>query len=272
MKVTSKMRVDVFVILAAGISSGMLRAQNPTPLPPLQTSPSSTSAAPETPPPPETETDRFPALREAADTLKSQYEDLDNKNMAEVDRLTRTRRCQINRIGPLLDRTSAAMEQWVTAEKKYWEVWGEAEQKRVDSQTKTLAGMEEDLKRVADLQENEQIGHQELLRRKAGMEQSKRTEEINIQIDALIKDIQDSEARLADAKQQFDSLTAQINNMRASIVARLVDIRQNSARVDAFKMQHTAVYEKARAAANEVCNTKKPDERPTPLPKKRRGT
>ena len=272
MRVAAQMRVQVLAILFTGIWSGVIRAQEvpPTPLP-----------APQAPPPaapasqgatqPETETDRFPLLREAADTLRSQYEELDAKNMAEIDKLTRTRRCQINRIGPLLDRTTVAMQEWVTAEKKYWEVWGDAEQKRVDNQMKTLAGMEADLKRVADLQDIEKQDHQELQRRKAGLEQTKRTEEISAQIDALIKDIQDSEARLNEAQQQFESLTSQITNMRASISARLVNIRQNWARVDAYGSYMTAFYEKARNAANEVCNTKKPDERSTPLPRKPAG-
>jgi chromosome segregation ATPase len=257
------MRVQVLVVLFTCISSGVVRAQD-LPQTPPPTAPAAGQAAPQ----PDTETDRFPLLREAADTLRSEYEQLDAKNMEEIDKLTRTKRCQINRIGPLLDRTIDAMQQWLAAEKKYWEVWGEAEQKRVDSQMKTLAGMEADQKRVADLVETEKEDQQELQRRKAGLEQTRRTEEIAAQIDALIKDIQDSEARLADAQQQFESLTAQITNMKASISARLVGIRQNSARLDAYGLDMGAFYEKTRAAAHEVCNTKKPDERSTPLPKK----
>ncbi|MGA2736178.1 MAG: hypothetical protein ABSG65_01875 [Bryobacteraceae bacterium] len=264
------MRVPVFAILFTVVSCGVVCGQGnpPTPLPAPQAAPTEAAAAPQSAPQPETESDRFPIFRENADRLRGDYEELDKKNMAEVDKLTRTKRCQINRIGPLLDRSIAAMHDWVTAEKKYWEVWGDAEKKRVDNQQATLASMQAELERVANLQESEKQDHLELQRRKAGLEQTKRTEEIGAQIDGLIKDIQDSEARLADAQQQFDSLTAQITNMRALISARLVGIRQNLARVDAWESDMISYYEKARAAANEFCNTKKPDERSTPLPKK----
>jgi len=273
MKVAAQMRIQVLVILFAGVSSGVVRGQDvpPTPLPATQSPPPAAAPASPGAPQPDTETDRYPLLREAADTLRGNYEALDKRNTAEIDRLTRTRRCQINRIGPLLDRTIASMHEWLTAEKKYWEVWGDAETKRVDSERATLASMEAELERVARLQETEKQDHQDLQRRKTGLEQTKRTEEINAQIDGLIKDIQDSEARLADAQQQFESLTAHITNMKAFLTARLIGIRQNLARLDAWEADETAVYENARAAANQFCNTKKPDERSTPLPKKPAG-
>lgn len=269
MKVAAQMRIQVLVILFAGASAQVIRAQDapPTSLPATQSPPPAAAPASQGAPQPETETDRYPLLREAADTLRGNYEALDRRNMAEIDRLTRTRRCQINRIGPLLDRTIASMNEYLTAERKYWQVWNDAETKRVDSERATLAGMEAELERVARLQETEKQDHQDLQRRKAGLEQSKRTEEINALIDGLIKDIQDSEARLTDAQQQFDALKASITDMKAYLTARLIGIRQNLARLDAWEAKRTSVYEDARAAANQFCNTKRPDERATPLPR-----
>jgi hypothetical protein len=217
----------------------------------------------------ELEGDRFPALRESADRLRADYEKTDGDNMREIEKLMRTRRCQINRIGGLLDRTLEAMQQWLVTETKYWEVWGEAEQKRVDGQIKTLAGMEADQKRIADLLDLEKKDREELLRRRAALEKGKRTQEIADQIDGLVKDIQDSEARLNEAQKQYDTLTVQISNMKASISTRLVLIRQNKARLEAYGLDMSAYYEKQRAAAQEVCNTKQPDTRQTPLPKRK---
>ena len=57
--------------------------------------------------------------------MKSAYEQLDTKNMAEVDSLLRTKRCQINRIGGDLDRVLELMRQWLSAETKYWTAWSE---------------------------------------------------------------------------------------------------------------------------------------------------
>jgi chromosome segregation ATPase len=248
-------------LLCCWLSPGALRAQDVPQTAPAATLPPSPVQNP-------TETDTFRAIREAADAKRNVYEELDTKSMAEIDRLMHTKRCQINRIGPLLDNNIKAMQDWLSAERKYWELWGETEQKRVDSQMDTLARMEGDQKRVADLLDTEKTDHLELLRRKSELEQARRTEAIAAQIDALIKDIQDSESRLTDAQQQFDSLTTQIKNMKASISTRLVGIRQNTARLDAWQLDMTAYYEKARAAANEMCNLMTPVTGQTPLPKK----
>ena len=55
--------------------------------------------------------------------------------------------------------------------------------------------------------------------------------------------------------------------MKTSIAARLIGIRQNSARLDAYGLDQTSVYEDKRKAAHEVCNTKQPGTLRTPLPK-----
>jgi len=212
--------------------------------------------------------DRYSALRAVADRLKGIYEQADTDNMADVEKLLRTRRCQIARVGGLLDRTRDAMNQWIEAEKAYWKAWSESEQTRVDNQMKTLAGMEQDQTRISDLLDVEKKGREELQRRKSLLEKGKRTEEIAAEIDGLIKDIQDSEARLTEAQQQYDSLTVQINNMRASISARVVNMRQQTARVEAYQLDMGAFYEKNRQAAQEICNTKQPDTQKTALPKR----
>jgi len=211
--------------------------------------------------------DRFQALRAEADQLKAAYESQDAKSMAEIDQLMRTKRCQINKIGGDLDRTTDAMKQWLDAETQYWKVWADAEQKRVDDQQKTLAIIEADQQRAGDLVASDKDAREELLRKKADLERyGKRTQDIVTQIDELVKDIQDSEARLADAQRTYDDLTVKVTNMKASISARLVDMRQNSARLDAYGIQLNAFYQKTRTAAQEVCNTKQPDLKRSPLP------
>jgi chromosome segregation ATPase len=246
--------------------------QTPPPAAPRSPAPGATPAAAASPaaasPSVDDSSDRFGPLREAADALKSAYEQLDTKDMQEVDSLLRTKRCQINRIGGDLDRVLDAMHLWLEAETRYWKAWSEVEQKRIDSQTKTLASMEEDQKRAAEMVESEKQAREELQRRKAGLESGKRTQEIVAQIDGIIKDIQESEDHLASAQKDFDDLTVKINNMKAAISARVVDMRQNTARLDAFGLDMTAYYEKNRNAANEICNTKQPDTQRTPLPKR----
>ena len=217
--------------------------------------------------------DRFGALRENADRLKAAYDKADTENMAEVDQLLRTRRCQIPRIGPLLDRTLDAMHAWSEAEAQYWRLWGEAEQQRVEGQQKSLASMEADQQHAEDLVVTAQKDREELLRQRSVLEQyGKRTADIIKQMDALVQDIQESEGRLAEAQKTYNDVTIKVRNMQASISARLIDIRENLSRVEAYSLQLTSYYEKQRAAAQEICNTIQPDTKKTVLPDKARRT
>lgn len=257
------------VLLAAlVITCTILLAQAQPPQLPAATQP---AAAPTQATAPALEDDRFPALRESADRLKAVYEKLDAENMDEVERVLKTRRCQIARIGGLLDRTLDGMRQWHQAEMTYWRKWAEAEQQRVDGQKKSLAGMEADQQRVKELIATEAKDHDELLRKKANLEKyGKRTQDIVKDIDALILDIKDSEARLDQAQKQYDEITVQVNNMSASISARLIDMRQQLNRIEAYGLQMASFYEDKRKDAQEVCNLKQPNTTRTPLPKNAR--
>jgi chromosome segregation ATPase len=232
------------------------------------------TVAPQTPaapgamqPAPGPEDDRFPGLRENADRLKASFEKLDAANMDEIEHLLKTRRCQINRIGGLLDRTIEGMQEWHTAELAYWTKWAEVEQLRVDGQVKSLASMEADQQRLKETIDSESKDHDELLRKRAVLEQGKRTQEIIKDIDALILDIKDSEDRLAQAQTKYDEVSTQVKNMNASITARLIDIRQTRNRIEAYGLQMKAFYEDKRKSAQEVCNLKQPNTGRTPLPK-----
>jgi hypothetical protein len=233
-----------------------------------QVPPAAGSRPPAAESPASNDDDRFPALKDNAERLKAEYEKADTANIDEIDRLLKTRRCQINRIGGLLDRTIASMNEWHQAETTYWKKWAEVEQQRVDDQKKGLAEMEADKDRAKTVMDAETTDREELLRRKEILEKNpKRTAEIIRDVDALILDIKDSEARLADAQKQYEDVTAKAANMSASITARVINMRQNLNRVEAFGLQYTAFYEKKREEAQEVCNTKQPDSKRTVLPK-----
>jgi len=108
------------------------------------------------------------------------------------------------------------------------------------------------------------------MRQKANLENSQKTENIKKEIDNLITEIQSSDARLSDDEKQFNDNTAKYNNMQTMISARLVNIRQNIARLDAYAIDMHATYEKQQEAAQEICNTKQPTNKP-PLTKKGGG-
>jgi len=216
--------------------------------------------------------DRFPQARASADEALEAYEKVYAENVREVERLLKSRRCQIARISGLLDRTSASLEAWLSAENYYWTSWNEAETKRVESQQKSLASLEADQNRAKDLVAADKQDREELMRRKALLETSPRTAQITADIDGLIKDLQDSEARLSDAQKQFEDITSSINNLKASLTARLVNIRQNIAQLDTYRLEQHAAYEDKRKTAQEICNTKQPDTKKSPLPKRSSGS
>lgn len=213
------------------------------------------------------EEDRFPALRENANQLMANYEKIHDESMASVESLLKPKqRCQIGRIGGLLDRTIDVLRQWQVVEMTYWMKWTEVEQERVTGQQKSLAGMETDLDRVKALIATETKDHDQLLRTKATLEGGKRTQAIRDDIDALVLDIRDSETRLANAQKNYENLSVTVNNMNASLTTRLVDMRQMRNRVEAYGFERKSFYEGKRKEAQEVCNLKQPTTR-TPLPK-----
>jgi chromosome segregation ATPase len=136
-------------------------------------------------------------------------------------------------------------------------------------QERELASFEVEQESVKKLLEAELKDREDLERRLANLEQGKRTEEIKREIEELVKDIRDSQASLDKAQKDFDSLTVQISNMKTSIQARVINIRQNLNRLDSWREEMTAYYEKSRAAAQEVCNATHPGSSQTPLPKRK---
>jgi len=265
------MKFSVACAILACAWPGVVRSQSPStpasdPPPANQPATIGPATSPASAPTPEVEPgDRFSGLWDESESLKAAYEKLHDETMTQVDRLLKTKVCQDKRVNGLIDRTAEAMNAYLNASKKYYEVWGDAEQKRVEEQQKTISSMEVDQERTANILEEEKKNREALERKEADLEQSRRTEEIRKEIDDLKNEIIDSQDRLNKAQQQFDSISAQIKNMKASLTARLIGIRQNSARVDTFGLTQSAVYDDKRKVSHEICNTKQPGALRTPV-------
>ena len=264
------MKVPISAVLACMLPMGAsLWAQPPEHPAARQTDqiPGASAPAPTAGQQSELQGDRFAQVRDRADQLKAAYEDLDASNMKEIDKLALTKVCQIRRVGPLLDRTIVAMHEWLTTERTYWQIWNDRENERIDGQKKDLAGYEEDQARLDGLIDEEKKNQEKLEQERATLDNSgKRTEETTAQIDTMSRDIRDSQARLAHAQQQYKDVTDTINNLSASLGARIVNIRQNLVKLDAWELDQKAFYESKRTAAQEVCSMKQPSPG-TPLPK-----
>ena len=125
--------------------------------------------------------------------------------------------------------------------------------------------MEADQQRVKELIDSDTQEHDDLLRRKANLEKTKRTQEIMKDIDDLVEQISDSQTRLDDAKKNYDDATARVNNMQTSIAARVIALHQNLDGVEAFGLQRNSYYEGRRADAQQRCNLKRPTQK-APVP------
>jgi hypothetical protein len=218
-------------------------------------------AAPGPPPGPQAGTvvsDSFQSVRDVADRLRAEYEDVDAKTVPEVEKLMLTKVCQINRISPLLDRAREAMTKWLEEEKEYWQLWGDAEARRVEGQYKSLAALQADQELARTEVESLTKDRQDLVAKRTVLEQTTPTEEVRQVIDALSKDIADSGARLTDAQKSFDELSKRVSNMQASMSARLIAIRQNTARLTAYGLQMDAFYAAKREAAAALCTAQPP--------------
>jgi chromosome segregation ATPase len=209
-------------------------------------------------------------MLETSERMRVAFEQLDADSMKEIDGLMRTKKCQIKRIDGLLTRVSAALDQWVDSYSKYWAAWSNSEQERVEGLLKSQASIEAEQQRALDFLESVKKDRESLLRDKANLEKfPNRTAEIQKRIDELIKDLIDSETRLNDAQKNYDDVSIRVKSMGASINAKLIDIRQNQRRVEAFGVQMKADYEITRDAANQICSAAPPDTLRTPLPKKK---
>jgi len=211
--------------------------------------------------------DRFGELKEEAERLELIWRKANDDNLAYVERLLRSKVCQTPRIGGVLNRTQKALDDYLTAAKKYWEIWGIAENKRVEDQKKQLASMEADLERTKQLQDDEKKNLEFLDQKEAALGQSARTEDVRKQMEDVKKDIIDSQTRLDKAQGQFEKLTVDVTVNRDQILTRVMNINQNSAGLEAFGLEQKSVYDDKRKEAQAVCNFSKPGMRTPPQKK-----
>jgi hypothetical protein len=209
-------------------------------------------------------TDRLPGQRAEADRLRAIYDSLSADSMAEIDMLLGTDRCQILRVNGLLNRLKDAMNGWLTVEKQYWQAWNDKETTRVESEQKSLATAEADQTRAAELVESDKKDREELLRRRAALQQGPQTDAVRASMDALAADIQDSDARLAAAQKEYDAVTQKLNTSQAHLTETLVKIRQNLNTLDSYAVAVDASYETKRTAAQVICDGKTPDGKQVP--------
>jgi chromosome segregation ATPase len=195
----------------------------------------------------------------SADQLKADYQNLADKSIPEVEKRLLIKRCQIVRIGALLDRTIEGLQKWSEAELKYWDSWGEAEQKRVDGETSKLEMWGNEQRRREEVMEDEKKDIEELQRRLDDLERTpSQTQTIQDQIAALIQRLDGTKTALEQTAAEYDQITVQIKVSSDSIYKQLVEIRENRRDVAAYTGRLNASYDKMRVSAQQVCDASDP--------------
>jgi hypothetical protein len=211
-----------------------------------------------------TSTGRFSAARRDADLKREAYLRTDTREMAEIDRLLRTRNCHLDRVVPRLNAAIEAMNAWLAAERLYWGLWNDSEGRRVVDLRAILASLEADAGRIAHVIEAEQAGLQELVRLKARLEAGPHTAEVPTLLDGITKDIRETEARLDHAHEEQDSVRVRIRELNASIAARLPAIGKNLSQLEVWQIEQDTYYAGRHLAADELCQLREPAVRPAP--------
>lgn len=190
-------------------------------------------------------------LRATADELKRRYEQMDRENMAAVDGIVRSGRCDNVRVSALLTPVRDSLNAWTSAEIRYWATWADSETQRAHGD----AAIEANAKREAAQIEADKAHREELLRRKETIEKfGKPTQEIARQVDSLVADIDSITARLGEAEKSYADLHSRLDEMKASVAARLGDSAQYRQRVEAYASQMQAFYAGQQAVAEQACN------------------
>jgi chromosome segregation ATPase len=245
----------IVVLFLVATCRGVAHSQSQT-SPASETSPPAVNAQAE--PTAELHGDIYAALWGEVERLRLAHDKLKADNIAEIDKLLRSKRCQIYRVNGLVERALAAMHEYMDAARKYYEFWDVAEQKRVEMLRKSLMQMEVDKTRLEMTMEDEKKDHESLEQRENYLEQSTRTDEIRKQMDDLKGSIRESEDKLTKAQEQFEAIRIRMNTTNAVLTEHLVGIRQNLSRLEVFGQDQTADYEEKRKAAHEVCDTNQP--------------
>jgi hypothetical protein len=242
----------VVFLACTGPGAVWLQAQSaPAPEVPASTVPSPTL------PSEGEQTDRWPALKDEAQRLRHVWDKTHTESMAEVDKLLRSKVCQINRIGSAVDRAQKALNDYFIVAKKYWEVWSKAETQRVDDLKKAVQSMEVDEERAKAILEDEKKNRETLDQKEALLDQSTRTEAVRKEIDLVKQGIHESEDSLNIARDRLHSVSIAVTNMNDDIIAQVIDINQHSARLEAWSLGQTSVYDDKLKEANAVCGTKR---------------
>ena len=256
-------RIPLLILLA-----GAIQAWGQTTPPSDQASASAASEI--TAPAASTDTDRFHGIRVEADQLRAIWEQTQAENIADVDRLLRSPRCQILRITGDIGRTKSALDQYLSVERAYWQKWADAEELRVAEQKKSIAALEQERDQTKLLLDQETQDDVELTRRKNNLEKySFQSEDVRKDIDKLVLEIRDTEDGLKKLQGKFDDLTIQVANMEATVTEVLANIHRNLNEVERSALDRAAFYEDKLKGSQAICNLKKPSAAKSPASRQR---
>jgi DNA repair exonuclease SbcCD ATPase subunit len=263
------MKIPISAIIAGLLLVGVsLSAQVTEPPPPQPTNqiPGAPASAPTAEQQSDLQGDLFGARLDNVKGLRAAYFAEHERSMKVIDGLALTKKCQDKRVSGILQRTIALMNKYYEAEKSYWQAWNERESIRLEGQFKSLASMEEEQQQTGALIEDAKKARVKLERERSDLANVRQTDEIKAEMDRLVKEIRDSEAKLASLQEQYDTLTEKLKGLKGDLQTKIAQIHRYQNELEEWKVMTLEIYWAKSTAAEAVCNMKQPGSR-TPLPK-----
>jgi hypothetical protein len=239
------------------------------------------AAPPQTPAPqPEASAQSSPAEQQAepvADIFESlwkvaaddwaAYAASRNKTQKTVEGLLSTKKCQTDRVAPLIGQAVDALNQWYPEEALYWQKWRENEAVAVQRSAKELEDYKLRQAEAAELKGQDEDDLARLQKEFDDYDKGPKDPEIRRRADALLASIKQKRADIDDVQKKYDDLTEKIKDLEANYTTRLVQINANLREASERKIAEMAIWDGLTARVEQVCGAKKPTIAPASPPK-----
>jgi len=229
------------------------------------TSTPSTAASQDAPP------DPFTSLRNQADNAKADYDKARSDADREINRLLKTKLCQVRRINLSLQTARDALETYIQYELQYQKRWieraGESNQ-RIQKQIEQRKADQEEAK---SLKESYEEALAKLQKDFGDTQNGPQNAETRKRADSLQDDIKSKKDEIGVQEKKFEEMGKTIVELQASYDLEGVEAQKNVDDVRAFNVLETGHWGDQQTVAEKICGLEKPSNTATPAPKGGRG-
>jgi hypothetical protein len=267
-KVSTTMKTRVTSLTLAWLLSPamLVRAQSAPPQTPAPQPAASTQSSPAAPQA-EPVADIYESLWKVAADDWAVYAGVRGKTQKTVEGLLNTKKCQTDRVAPLIGQAVDALNQWYPEEALYWQKWRENEAVAVQRSAKELEDYKLRQAEAAELKGQDEDDLARLQKQFDDFDKGPKDPEIRRRADALQTSIKQKRADIDDVQKQYDDLTEKIKDLEGNYTTRLVQINANLREASERKIAEMAIWDGLTTRVEQVCGAKKPTIAPASPPK-----